>query len=116
MIPLLPQFLGQIADFLVYLFDKGLSVPTIRLYRSSIASCHSGLEDGSSVSSSHVLSCIIRAFHLKRPHCKSLLPSWSLPAVLQALSKEPFEPMHRLLCTISLLKLCFWSLLLLFIE
>ena len=87
--------LGQIADFLVYLFDKGLSVSTIRLYRSAIASCHSGFEDGSTVSSSLVLSRIIRAFHLKRPRSKSLLPSWSLPAVLQALAKEPFEPMHK---------------------
>ena len=32
--------LGQIADFLVYLFDKDLSVSTIRFYRFAIASCH----------------------------------------------------------------------------
>ena len=38
---------------------------------------------------------MIRAFFLKRPRCKSLLPAWSLPAVLQALSKEPFEPMYK---------------------
>ena len=34
--------LGQIADFLVYLFDKDLSVSTIRFYRFAIASCHFG--------------------------------------------------------------------------
>ena len=32
--------LGQIAVFLVYLFDKDLSVSTIRFYRFAIASCH----------------------------------------------------------------------------
>jgi len=26
---------------------------------------------------------------------RSLLPAWSLPAVLQALSSEPFEPLFR---------------------
>merc|ERR1712002_935579 len=36
--------LGQVADFLVFLFDKGLSVSTIRFYRFTIASCHFGLK------------------------------------------------------------------------
>ena len=77
------------------MFDKNLSVNTIRLYRSAIASCHSGFEDGSSVSSSPFLSRLIRSFTLKRPRVRSLLPSWSLPAVLRALAKEPFEPMSQ---------------------
>lgn len=81
------------ADYLVSLFDKGLAVSTIRLHRTAIASCHLGFEDGSSVSSSELLSRLLRSFMLKRPPSKSLLPSWSLPAVLQALSKEPFEPL-----------------------
>ena len=81
------------ADFFVSLFDKGLSISTIRLYRSAIASCHSGFEDGSSVSSSIFLTRLFKSFFLKRPPVKSLLPSWSLPAVLRALMLEPFEPM-----------------------
>ena len=87
--------LGQIADFLISLFDKNLSLSTIRLYRSAIASCHTGFEDGSSVSSSACLSRIMRSFFLKRPRCKTLLPSWSLPAVLKALAEAPFEPLHK---------------------
>ena len=51
-------------------------------------------EDGSTVSSSQVLSRFIRAFLLKRPRYRSLLPSWSLPAVLLALVMQPFELMH----------------------
>ena len=43
-----------------------------------------------SVFSSHYF-----VLHFKRPPFRSLLPAWSLPAVLQALSSEPFEPLFR---------------------
>ena len=33
------------------------------------------------------------SFFLKRPPVKKLLPSWSLPVVLEALAKPPFEPL-----------------------
>ena len=87
--------LGRIADFLIYLFDKGLAVSTIRSYRSAIASCHKGFQDGSSVSVSPVLSRLCRSFLLKRPPVKTLLPAWSLPVVLRALARAPFEPIHK---------------------
>ena len=96
-IPCDPSFasLGQIADFLIYLFDKGLAISTIRSYRSAIASCYKGFQDGSSVSVSSVLTRLCRSFFLKRPAVKSLLPAWSLPSVLGALSKAQFEPLHK---------------------
>ena len=87
--------LGQIADFLVFLFDKGLAISTIRVYRSAIASCHKGFQDGSSISGSSVLTNLCRSFFLKRPPVKTLLPAWSLPVVLWALSGAPFEPLHK---------------------
>ena len=87
--------LGQIADFLIYLFDKGLAISTIRSYRSAIASCHKGFQDGSSISGSSVLTTLCRSFFLKRPPVKTLLPAWSLPVVLRALSEAPFEPLHK---------------------
>ena len=34
-------------------------------------------------------------FFLRSPPVESLLPAWSLPAVLRALSFVPFEPMHK---------------------
>ena len=68
--------LGQIADFLVYLFDKGLAISTIRSYRSALASCHKGFQDGSSISGSSVLTRLCRSFFLKRPPVKTLLPAW----------------------------------------
>ena len=77
----------KVCQFLLFVFT-GLQLLPVILVKKKI-------EDGSTVSSSQVLSRINRAFHLKRPRCKSLLPSWSLPAVLQVLSKEPFEPMYK---------------------
>ena len=38
--------LGAVADFLISRFDKGLTVVTLRSYRSAIASCHRGFSDG----------------------------------------------------------------------
>ena len=87
--------LGRIADFLVHLFDKGLAPSTICSYRSAIASCHKGFQDGSSVSVSPVRSRLCRSFFLKRPPTKTLLPAWSLPIVLRALAKAPFQPIHK---------------------
>ena len=87
--------LGQVADFLVFLFDKGLAISTIRGYRSAIASCHRGFQDESSISESSILSSLCRSFVLKRPPVKTLLPAWSLPVVLKALSEAPFEPLHK---------------------
>ena len=84
--------LGQVADFLVFLFDKGLAISTIR---RAIASCHRGFQDGSSISESSILSRLCRSFFLKRPPVKTLLPAWSLPVVSRALSEAPFEPLHK---------------------
>ena len=81
------------ADFLITLFDKGLTISTIRGYRSAIAAIHTGFSDGSSVSTAPALGGLVRALFLKRPPSRRLLPSWSLPAVLDALGKPPFEPL-----------------------
>ena len=86
---------GEIADFLISLFDQGRSLSTIRGYRSAIAAVHPGFADGSGVSSSPLLSSILRAFHLKRPQNRRLTPSWSLPKVLEALAQPPYEPLSE---------------------
>ena len=83
----------HIADFRIALFDKGRSISTIRGHRSAIAANHSGFADGTCVSTAPCLSNLIRALFLKRPPVRKLLPSWSLPAVLEALTKAPFEPL-----------------------
>ena len=58
--------LGAVADFLISHFDKGLTVVTLRSYRSAIASCHRGFSVGSSVSNSKFLTRLFQSFFLKR--------------------------------------------------
>ena len=87
--------LGCVADFFLSLFDKNLSIATIRGYRSAIASVHKGFSNGSTVSNSPFLTRLFRSFFLKRPPARSLVPSWSLPAVLRVLAEAPFEPLQK---------------------
>ena len=87
--------LNRMIDFFIHLFDKGLALSTISSYRSAIALIHKGFEDGSIVSNAPSLTKLFKAFFLKRPKLKKLLPSWSLPRVLEALAKRPFEPMAK---------------------
>ena len=83
----------QVVDFLITLFDKGREVSTICGYRSAIAAIHTGFSDGTCVSSAPCLGKLLRALYLKRSPVRKLLPSWSLPSVLEALVKPPFEPL-----------------------
>ena len=99
--------LWAVADFLISRFDKGLTVVTLRSYRSAIASCHRGFSDGSSVSKSKFLTRLFQSFFLKRPPSKTLLPAWSLPAVLKALASAPFEPLHKASLRLLTLKTAF---------
>ena len=59
--------LGVVADFLISHFDKGLSVVTLRSYRSAVALSHRGFSNGSSVSISAFLTHLFKSFFLKRP-------------------------------------------------
>ena len=97
----------MICDFFVSLFDKELSLATIRGYRSAIGSIHKGFPDGSSISNAPLLSKLFRAFFLKRPPSKRLLPSWSLPRVLRALTEPPFEPLGKSSLLNLSIKTCF---------
>ena len=99
--------LGVVADFLISLFDKGLALATLRSYRSAIASCHRGFHDGSSLTNSPFLTRLLKSFFLKRPPFKTLLPAWSLPAVLKVLASAPFEPLHKASLRLLTLKTAF---------
>ena len=82
----------KVADFLISLFDKWLAFTTITGYRPAIAAVHKGSPDGSSISSSSILSEFARSFFLKRPPLKHLVCSWSLPLILPSLAQVPYEP------------------------
>ena len=49
----------------------------------------------------------LRSFFLKRPPSKTLLPAWSLPAVLKVLASAPFEPLHKASLRILMIKTAF---------
>ena len=85
----------MVADFLISLFDENKALATILSYRSAIASIHRGFPDGSTVTSSVHLSRLLRAFFLERPPTRTLVPSWSLPTILRALAKPPFESLAQ---------------------
>ena len=95
--------LGEIADFLLYVFNLGRQVNTIRGYRSAIAAIHSGFADGSSISNSTSLNHLIKGMFLKRPTLRPLIPVWSLTSVLETLASAPFEPLHS--CDLKFLTL-----------
>ena len=87
--------LRAVADFLIHLFDDKKALSTIASHRTAISTMHSGFPDGSSVSSSVHLSRLTRSFFLSRPPERTLVPPWSLHAVLRALAKPPFEPLAQ---------------------
>ena len=48
------------------------------------------------VSNAPTLTKLLKAFFLQKPPTKNLLPSWSLPCILRALAKGPFESLMNL--------------------
>ncbi|XP_071963321.1 uncharacterized protein [Antedon mediterranea] len=87
--------LGQVCAFLHYLFESGLQVRTISGYRSAIGAVTPTLKDGSTISSSSVITQLIRGMFRQRPPVKVLIPRWDVNVVLAALTRPPFEPMSK---------------------
>ena len=83
----------EISEFLQELFDKHKFSPsTIAGYRSAISLIHKGC-NGVQVGQDKDLSELITGMSNLRPRKRSLVPNWSLPLVLNILSKAPFEPL-----------------------
>ena len=84
----------DIANFLNYLFkEKALKPSTIAGYRTAIAD-GLGLK-GEDVSKSLELNRLLSSFYRDKPVVNSSIPSWDLALVLQALTKQPFEPLGK---------------------
>ena len=83
-----------VADFLCYLHkEKSLALSTIEGYRTAISRmirAKTGLDLGKNQD----LSSLLANFARDKPVKKTLIPSWDLSLVLQALTNSPFEPMH----------------------
>jgi len=84
-----------VADFMLYLHEeKKLARSTIEGYRTAIShviKAKSGLDLGHNAE----LSNLIANFTKESINRKAIIPIWDLSLVLLALTKGPFEPMHR---------------------
>ncbi len=80
-----------VADFLVYKFNEGAGVSTILGYRTAINRVLS--QKGLKVSEDKDISALISHFALERPVNSNLYPKWDLKIVLDALRKQPYEPL-----------------------
>ena len=86
-IDLLSPTAAQIAVFLYYLFDThGLSLQTIKGYRSCLASVlsHTG---NAAVVQAKTISEMITSMKLQRPRMTPVLPQWDLGIVLKSLEQ-----------------------------
>ena len=83
-----------VADFLQQQYDRGLSIPSIKGYRTAIG--QTLLATGKSeVSNSQILTQLVRAYRLERPRPVQQFPDWDLVLVLNSLLTKPYEPMDK---------------------
>ena len=79
---------AQIASFLYSLFDTGLSLQTIKGYRTCLCSVLNHISKAKVVLH-RTISDMIASMELQRPRVTPVLPQWDLGIVLEALSKSP---------------------------
>ena len=84
----------ELANFLATRFKKGLSWSTVAGYRSAISAFHGGW-NGVKVGDCPEINRLVRGVFNLRPPQRKLAPNWNLEKVLEALSKEPYEPMAK---------------------
>ena len=80
------------AEFLTFLFHKGLQYRTIAGYRSMLSSVLQPIENIPVGQHPYIIRLLKGIFN-SRPPTNKLLPEWDLPLVLKMLKKPPFEPL-----------------------
>ena len=82
----------QVSDFFMYLYqDLNRHPSTIDGYRTAIV--YTLGPAGLHISQSSDLNRLLSSFHRDRPKSSRNLPKWNLSALLNELTKSPFEPM-----------------------
>ena len=84
--------LTDCAEFLSFLFHKGLQYRTIAGYRSMLSSVLQPVNNIPVGQHPHIVRLIKGIFN-SRPPTTKLLPEWELPLVLDLLKRPPFEPL-----------------------
>lgn len=85
---------GDILSFLQLLVDRGLSHATVKVYAAAISSCHEGL-GGGPVFAHPLVKRFLQGVRRLRPATRTSVPQWELPLVLEALTRDPYEPLDR---------------------
>ena len=98
--------LTQVADFLTYLFDKGLQYRTIAGYRSMLSAILPNVDNVPVGQHPHIIRLLKGVFNSRPPKVR-LLPEWDLQLVLNMLQKEPFEPLSKASLKITTFKTIF---------
>ena len=79
------------ADFILFLFEKKLSLPCIQGYRSMLSAVFRWKVP--EIASSPVIRDLLRSFTVQRPVSGISPPCWDLTKVLGTLRGAPFEPL-----------------------
>ena len=96
----------QVADFIAYLFDRGLQYSTINGYRSMLSAVLPCIDGHKVGQHPYVIQMMKGVFNSRPPQVK-LVPEWDLFKVLDALQKKPFEPLHKASLKLLTLKTVF---------
>ena len=83
----------ELTDFLLSLWDSGLSPETVRGYRAALNSVFK--HTGCKVFEFHEVNALMRNFYLEKPVKRKEVPQWNLPLVLAFLKGAPFEPLEQ---------------------
>lgn len=79
--------------FLQDMLEADRAFSTIKVYVAAISACHIGF--GGKPVGQHPLVCrFMKGARRLRPVVRSVVPTWDLEVVLDALSKSPFEPLE----------------------
>ena len=84
--------LAECAEFLTFLYHKGLQYRTIAGYRSMLSSVLHPIDNIPVGQHPYIIRLLKGVFNSRPPQVK-LLPEWDLKLVLNLLKKPPFEPL-----------------------
>ena len=84
---------SDLANHLAFLAtESNLSLSTIKVRRTAVATTLAAVGKGSSLSQDKVIANIVRAIALKKAKVRVRVPAWDLLVVLSYLQSENFEP------------------------
>ena len=98
---------AEVLEFLQSRIHLGRSFSTVKVYLAAISACHIGF-DGKTMGQQPLVQRFMKGAMRTQKVSRTLLPSWDLALVLDALCSPPFEP----LSSVELKFLCLKTVLL----